>query len=162
MCCFYGQWMSAELHFICSTLSTDAAQFFLPLAVFLVACEKSCKNSCKKVEKKLQKIVSLVGNPACILSWVKVRWDRVTNTRQRAHRGRVRHQNDVEGLLCKVKKKHFWKAKHLRRYDMNGRPQMQGGKHWILPKDINANGCFWGLSLAGNLDKPLLSLYGTE
>jgi hypothetical protein len=29
-----------------------------------------------------------------------------------------------------------------RRYDMNGRSQMQGGKHWILPKEINANRFF--------------------
>ena len=30
-----------------------------------------------------------------------------------------------------------------RRYDMNGRFQMQGGKNWILPKEINANRFFW-------------------
>jgi hypothetical protein len=30
----------------------------------------------------------------------------------------------------------------LRRYDMNGRSKMQGGKNWILPKDINANRFF--------------------
>ncbi len=30
-------------------------------------------------------------------------------------------------------------AQVLRRYDMNGRFQMQGGKNWILPKEINAN-----------------------
>ncbi len=34
---------------------------------------------------------------------------------------------------------------------------MQGGKNWILPKDMNA-----GSSLAGNLVNPLISLYGTE
>ena len=38
---------------------------------------------------------------------------------------------------------------------MNGRFQMQGGKNWILPKEM-------GLSLAGNLVKPLITLYGTE
>jgi hypothetical protein len=27
----------------------------------------------------------------------------------------------------------------LRLYDMNGRSQMQGGKNWILPKEIHAN-----------------------
>jgi len=27
-------------------------------------------------------------------------------------------------------------------YDMNGRSQMQGGKNWILPKEINANRFF--------------------
>jgi hypothetical protein len=26
---------------------------------------------------------------------------------------------------------------------MNGRFQMQGGKNWILPKEINANQFFW-------------------
>ncbi len=30
-----------------------------------------------------------------------------------------------------------------RRYDMNGRSQMQGGKNWILPKEKNANRFFW-------------------
>jgi hypothetical protein len=29
-----------------------------------------------------------------------------------------------------------------RRYDMNGRSQMQGGKSWILPKEIDANRFF--------------------
>ncbi len=32
---------------------------------------------------------------------------------------------------------------HQRRYDMNGKFQMQGGKNWILTKDINANRFFW-------------------
>jgi hypothetical protein len=46
---------------------------------------------------------------------------------------------------------------------MNGRSQMQGGKNWILPKEINATGSvLLRLSLAGNLEKPLTSLYGTE
>jgi hypothetical protein len=31
----------------------------------------------------------------------------------------------------------------LRRYDMNRRFQMQGGKNWILPKEITANRFFW-------------------
>jgi hypothetical protein len=30
-----------------------------------------------------------------------------------------------------------------RRYDMKGKFQMQGGKNWILPKEINANRFFW-------------------
>jgi hypothetical protein len=30
----------------------------------------------------------------------------------------------------------------MRRYDMNGRFPMQGGKNWILQKDINANRFF--------------------
>jgi hypothetical protein len=49
----------------------------------------------------------------------------------------------------------------LRRYDMNGGFQMQGGKNWILSKEMNAP-VLLGLSLAGNLVKPLLSLYGTK
>ncbi len=32
---------------------------------------------------------------------------------------------------------------HQRRYDMNGRFQMQGGKNWILPKEMNANRFFY-------------------
>jgi hypothetical protein len=31
---------------------------------------------------------------------------------------------------------------HLRRNDMNRRFQMQGGKNWILPKEMNANRFF--------------------
>jgi hypothetical protein len=30
----------------------------------------------------------------------------------------------------------------LRRYDMNRRSQMQGGKNWIFPKEITANRFF--------------------
>ncbi len=47
---------------------------------------------------------------------------------------------------------------------MNGRFQMQGGKNWILPKyEIDQiKPVLLGLSLAGNLVKPLTSLYGTE
>ncbi len=29
------------------------------------------------------------------------------------------------------------------RYDMNGRFKMQGGKNWILPKEMNANRFLW-------------------
>ncbi len=51
----------------------------------------------------------------------------------------------------------------LRRYDMNGIFQMQGGKNWILPKYVDqCKPVLLGLSLAGNLVKQLLSLYGTE
>ena len=39
---------------------------------------------------------------------------------------------------------------------MNGRFQIQGDKNWILPKEMNANRFFWGLSLAGNLVKTTL------
>jgi hypothetical protein len=28
-------------------------------------------------------------------------------------------------------------------YNMNGRFQMQGGKNWIFPKEMNANRFFW-------------------
>jgi hypothetical protein len=43
---------------------------------------------------------------------------------------------------------------------MNGRIQMQGGKNWIL---LKYKPVLLGLSLvAGNLVKPLMSLYGTE
>jgi hypothetical protein len=45
---------------------------------------------------------------------------------------------------------------------MNGRLKMQGGKNWIFPKEMIANPVLLGLSLAGNLFKPLLSFYGTE
>jgi hypothetical protein len=44
-------------------------------------------------------------------------------------------------------------------YDMNGKSQIQGGKNWKRDKctpDLLV------LSLAGNLEKPLMSLYGTE
>jgi hypothetical protein len=34
------------------------------------------------------------------------------------------------------------KAKTQRRYDMNGRSHMRGGKNWILPKETNANWFF--------------------
>jgi hypothetical protein len=41
-----------------------------------------------------------------------------------------------------MEKKHLRKAKHLRRYDKNGRSKMQGGKNRIYPKEINANRFF--------------------
>jgi hypothetical protein len=44
---------------------------------------------------------------------------------------------------------------------MTGRSQMQGGKILILPEEIHkCKPVLLRLSLAGNLDKPLLSLYG--
>jgi hypothetical protein len=43
---------------------------------------------------------------------------------------------------------------------MNGRFQMQGGKNCIFPKECKP--LLLGLSLAGNLVKPLFSLYWTE
>jgi hypothetical protein len=46
---------------------------------------------------------------------------------------------------------------------MNGRSQMQGGKNWILAKEINANRFFWdSRSWAENLEKPLTSLHGSN
>jgi hypothetical protein len=48
-----------------------------------------------------------------------------------------------------------------RRYDMNGRSQMQGGKKWISEID-KFKPVLLRLSLAGNLEKPLMPLYGTE
>ncbi len=36
---------------------------------------------------------------------------------------------------------------------------MQEGKNWILPKETNAKRVLLRLSLAGNLEKPLMSLY---
>ncbi len=39
---------------------------------------------------------------------------------------------------------------------------MQGGKNWILPKQINANRFFWDSHWLESLVKPLLSLYRTE
>ncbi len=46
---------------------------------------------------------------------------------------------------------------------MNGSSQIQGGKNWNLPKDINANRpVLLRLSLAGNLEKPPMFLYVTE
>ncbi len=44
---------------------------------------------------------------------------------------------------------------------MNGRSQMQRGKLDFAERDI-CKSVLLRLSLAGNLDKPLLSLYGTE
>ncbi len=44
---------------------------------------------------------------------------------------------------------------------MNGKFQMQGGKNWIFPKD-DCKPVLQGLSLAGNLVKSLLFLYGTD
>jgi hypothetical protein len=32
---------------------------------------------------------------------------------------------------------------HPEAVDMNGRFQMQGGKNWLLPKEMNANRFFW-------------------
>jgi hypothetical protein len=39
---------------------------------------------------------------------------------------------------------------------------MQGGKNWILPKEVKGKPVLLRLSLAGNLEKQLMSLYGTR
>jgi hypothetical protein len=44
---------------------------------------------------------------------------------------------------------------------MNGRSQMQEGKNWILPKN-KSKSVLLRLSSAGNLEKSLMFLYGTE
>jgi hypothetical protein len=48
------------------------------------------------------------------------------------------------------------------RHNMNGRSQMQGGKNRICRKRDECKPVLLRLSLAGNLEKPLMSLYGTE
>jgi hypothetical protein len=45
---------------------------------------------------------------------------------------------------------------------MNGRFQLQGGKKLVFAERDERKPVLLGLSLAGNLVKPLLSLYGTE
>jgi len=47
-----------------------------------------------------------------------------------------------------------------RRYDMNGRSQMKGGKNDFVERD-KCKPVVLRLSLAGNLEKPLMSLCGT-
>jgi hypothetical protein len=39
---------------------------------------------------------------------------------------------------------------------------MQDGKNWILTKEINAKGVLLRLSLARNLDKTVMSLFGNK
>jgi hypothetical protein len=45
---------------------------------------------------------------------------------------------------------------------MNGRSQMQGGKNWIFAERDKCKTVLLRHSLVGNLEKPLMSLYGTE
>jgi hypothetical protein len=45
---------------------------------------------------------------------------------------------------------------------MNEGFQMQGGKNWIFAENDKNKPVLLRLSLAGNLVKPLISLYGTE
>jgi hypothetical protein len=52
--------------------------------------------------------------------------------------------------------------KEQRRYGMNGRSQMQGGKIWIFAIRYKCKPVLLRLSLAGNLKKTLLSLYGKK
>ncbi len=65
---------------------------------------------------------------------------------------------------CRSLLKHnFSRSCHsLRRCDMNGRSQMQGGKNWILQEGINANQFFWEAHWLENREKPLMFLYRTE
>ncbi len=46
--------------------------------------------------------------------------------------------NSGKCILCK-----FFPTVCLTGYDMNGRFQMQVGKNWILPKEMNANRFYW-------------------
>jgi hypothetical protein len=48
----------------------------------------------------------------------------------------------LERYLCSLLQLFSSTSSLLRRYDMNGRFQMQGGKNWILPKKMNANRFF--------------------
>jgi hypothetical protein len=51
----------------------------------------------------------------------------------------------------------------LRRYAMNGRSQMQGGKNCMdFPERYQCKPVLLRLSLVGNLEKPLFPLYETE
>jgi hypothetical protein len=45
---------------------------------------------------------------------------------------------------------------------MNGRSQIQGGKNWILPKEMNANRIFLDSHWLEIWKKLLMCLYGTE
>jgi hypothetical protein len=55
----------------------------------------------------------------------------------------------LQGLNCDQTEQHRLLSKKvqllslLKRYDINGRFQMQGGKNWIFPKEMNANRFFW-------------------
>ena len=54
------------------------------------------------------------------------------------------HLNRLTQLLLYIIKTDVFSSLSLRRYDMKGRFQMQGGKkNWILPKEMNANRFFW-------------------
>ena len=45
-------------------------------------------------------------------------------------------------IVCGLRSE-FLKALISEAVDMNGRFQMQGGKNWFLPKEMNANRFFW-------------------
>jgi len=49
----------------------------------------------------------------------------------------------TKGTVSKDFWHQFFHESSQRRYDMNRISQMQGGKNWILPKEINANQFFW-------------------
>jgi hypothetical protein len=54
-----------------------------------------------------------------------------------------RDETGVSKLSMSAHSAGAYTATLLRRYDMNGRFQMQGGKNWILPKEMNVNRFFW-------------------
>jgi hypothetical protein len=43
---------------------------------------------------------------------------------------------------CNISMQEALQFQIQRRYNMHGRSQMQGGKNWILPKEINTNRFF--------------------
>ncbi len=45
-------------------------------------------------------------------------------------------------LITYVHSVQYIRERVHRQYDMTGRSQMQGGKDWILPKEMNANRIF--------------------
>ncbi len=51
---------------------------------------------------------------------------------------------------------------HTMRYDMNGRSLLQGGKNWILPKEINANRFFWDSHWLEIWSNHFCPSYGTD
>jgi hypothetical protein len=56
-----------------------------------------------------------------------------------------------------------YELKKAEAVDMNGRFQMQGGKNWFLPKEMNANRFFWDshwLEIWSNHFYPSMGLNG--
>jgi hypothetical protein len=65
------------------------------------------------------------------------------------------------GLRVRIQRKSMVSGT-LERYDMNGRSRSQGGKNWILPKEMNANRFFRDSHWLDIWKKPLMVLYGIE